>query len=136
MTELCDFDAVTLRRLIGTKAVSPRELLAACIHRIEAVNPAVNAFVTTCFERAEAEARAAEQAVMDGRPLGLLHGLPVGIKDLEETAGLRTTYGSPLFADFVPEADERIVAAVRRAGAIVLGKTNTPEFGAGANTTN
>ena len=136
MTELCDIDAVTLRRLIGAKAVSPRELLASCIRRIEAVNPAVNAFVTTCFERAEQEAGAAEEAVMRGDPLGLLHGLPVGIKDLEETAGLRTTHGSPLFADHVPVADERTVAAVRRAGAIVLGKTNTPEFGAGANTTN
>jgi Asp-tRNA(Asn)/Glu-tRNA(Gln) amidotransferase A subunit family amidase len=136
MTELADLDAVTLRQLIGAKAVSPREILASCIRRIEAVNPAVNAFVTTCFERAEAEARAAEEAVMAGRPLGPLHGLPVGVKDLEETAGVRTSHGSPLFANHVPAADERIVACVRQAGAIVVGKTNTPEFGAGANTTN
>ncbi|MGH6914267.1 MAG: amidase, partial [Geminicoccales bacterium] len=100
------------------------------------VNPTVNAFVATCWERAEAEARAAERAVMDGLQLGPLHGLPIGIKDLVLTEGLRTTRGSPLFADFVPEADERQVAAVRASGAIVVGKTNTPEFGAGANTVN
>ena len=73
---------------------------------------------------------------MGGEPLGPLHGLPIGVKDLVLTEGLRTTFGSPLFADFVPEADERQVSAVRAAGAIVVGKTNTPEFGAGANTVN
>ena len=136
MTELCDLSALELRRLIGAKQISPVELLASCRARIERVNGAVNAFVATCWERAEAEARAAEQAVMAGEALGPLHGLPIGIKDLALTEGLRTTFGSPQFADFVPEADERQVAAVRRAGAIVVGKTNTPEFGAGANTVN
>ena len=92
--------------------------------------------VTRSFERARAEAAKAEAAVMAGEPLGLLHGLPIGIKDLSDTAGIRTTYGSELFADHVPESDERVVAAVRKAGAIVLGKTNTPEFGTGANTRN
>jgi Asp-tRNA(Asn)/Glu-tRNA(Gln) amidotransferase A subunit family amidase len=104
--------------------------------RIERVDGALNAFVATCWERAEAEAQAAERAVLAGEALGPLHGLPIGIKDLTLTEGLRTTFGSPQFADFVPEADERQVRAVRRAGAIVVGKTNTPEFGAGANTVN
>jgi Asp-tRNA(Asn)/Glu-tRNA(Gln) amidotransferase A subunit family amidase len=136
MPELCDLTAVELRRLIGAKQVSPVELLASCRTRIEQVNPAVNALVATCWERAETEAEAAERAVLDGRELGPLHGLPIGVKDLVLTEGLRTTYGSPLFADLVPEADERQVTAVRAAGAIVVGKTNTPEFGAGANTVN
>jgi Asp-tRNA(Asn)/Glu-tRNA(Gln) amidotransferase A subunit family amidase len=136
MTELCDLEAVELRRLIGAKVISPRELLDSCIARVEAVNPAVNAVVATCLDRARDEAQAAEQAVVDGQPLGPLHGLPIGIKDLNATAGLRTTYGSLLYEDNVPARDERIVAAVRAAGAIVLGKTNTPAFGAGANTTN
>src|SRR3712207_892738 len=78
----------------------------------------------------------AEEAVRRGDPLGPLHGLPVGIKDLEETAGLRTTFGSPIFRDHVPTRDEAMVTDLRRAGAIVLGKTNTPEWGAGANTRN
>ena len=136
MTELCDLSALELRRMIGAKQISPVELLASCRARIERINGAVNAFVATCWGRAEAEAKAAERAVMAGEPLGPLHGVPIGIKDLALTEGLRTTLGSPQFADFVPEADERQVAALRRAGAIVVGKTNTPEFGAGANTVN
>jgi Asp-tRNA(Asn)/Glu-tRNA(Gln) amidotransferase A subunit family amidase len=136
MTELCDLSALELRRLIGTKEISPVEVLASCRARAERVDGAVNAFVATCWERAEAEAQAAERAVMTGKTLGPLHGLPIAIKDLALTAGLRTTFGSPQFADHVPEADERQVWAVREAGAIVIGKTNTPEFGAGANTVN
>jgi Asp-tRNA(Asn)/Glu-tRNA(Gln) amidotransferase A subunit family amidase len=136
MTELCDLDAVEARHLIAAKQLSPVELLDSCIRRIETINPAVNAMVATCFERAREEAAAAEAAVAHGEPLGPLHGLPIGIKDLNDTEGLRTTYGSLIFKDHVPAADERIVAAVRRAGAIVIGKTNSPEFGAGANTVN
>jgi Asp-tRNA(Asn)/Glu-tRNA(Gln) amidotransferase A subunit family amidase len=136
MPELCDLSAIELRRLIGVKAISPVELLASCRARVERINGAVNAFVATCWARAEVEARAAERAVIEGATLGALHGLPIGIKDLALTAELRTTFGSPQFAEFEPEADERQVAAVRAAGAIVVGKTNTPEFGAGANTVN
>lgn len=128
--------AVELRRRIGAKEVSPVELLEACIARVERINPAVNAVAATCYERARKEARAAEKAVLRGDTLGLLHGLPTGIKDLDETAGLLTTYGSPLYRDFVPERDNAMVARVRAAGAIVVGKTNVPEFGAGANTRN
>ncbi len=128
--------AVELRRRIGTKEISPVELVDACIERIERLNPGVNAMAATCFDRARQEARAAEAAALRGDPLGLLHGLPIGIKDLEETAGLLTTFGSPLYRGFIPERDSSMVARVRAAGAIVVGKTNTPEFGAGANTRN
>ena len=136
MSELCDQSAVDLRRRIGAKEISPVELTESCIARIEAVNGTLNAMVSTCFERALDEAKSAEQAVMDGEFLGALHGLPVGIKDLEATEGLRTTYGSKLYEDNIPEADQVAVANVRDEGGIVIGKTNTPEFGAGANTRN
>lgn len=136
MTELCDVSAVELRRLIGARAISPVELLESCIRRIERVNPTLNAVVATCYERARDEAKAAEAKVMSGAALGVLHGLPLGVKDLDETEGLRTTWGSPIFKDNVPKRDGRMVAACRAAGAIVVGKTNVPEFGAGANTNN
>jgi len=136
MTNPCDLPAVEARRLIGTKELSPVELLESCIDRIEAVNPTVNAIVATCYERAREEARAAERAVMEGQPLGALHGLPFGVKDLNLTESLRTTFGSLIHEHFVPEEDERMVADLRAAGAILVGKTNTPEFGAGANTVN
>jgi Asp-tRNA(Asn)/Glu-tRNA(Gln) amidotransferase A subunit family amidase len=128
--------AVELRRRIGSKEISPVELLEICIERIAHVNPAVNAVTATCYERARKEAQAAEKAVLRGDKLGLLHGLPTGIKDLEETGGLLTTFGSQLYRDFVPEHDSAMVARVRAAGAIVVGKTNVPEFGAGANSRN
>ncbi|HET7884124.1 MAG TPA: amidase family protein, partial [Acetobacteraceae bacterium] len=136
MTEPCDLTAVEARRLIGRKQLAPSELLASCIARIEAVDHAVNAMVARDFERARAAAKQADAAVVRGGALPPLHGLPIGVKDLEETEGLRTTFGSVIFRDHVPTADARIVAAVRQAGAIVVGKTNTPEFGAGANTRN
>ncbi len=128
--------SVEMRRRIGTKELSPVELLEACIRRIEAINPAVNAVTATCFARARAEAAAAEKAALAGEALGPLHGLPTGIKDLEETAGLLTTYGSPLYRDNIPQADNTMVGRVRKAGAIIVGKTNVPEFGAGANSRN
>ena len=136
MTEPCELSAVEARRLIGLKQLSPVELLDSCLARIEATNPAVNALVAIDADAARVAAIAAEAAVLSGAPLGLLHGLPVGIKDLSATKGLRTTWGSLLFKDHVPTADDSVVASVRNAGAIVLAKTNTPEFGAGANTTN
>jgi len=136
MTMLCDLPAVELRRLIGTRRISPVELLRDCLTRIEAVNPAVNAVVALDAEAGLKAAREAEAAVMRGEKLGALHGLPIGVKDLNDTAGLRTTYGSPMFRDHVPTKDERVVAALRAAGAIILAKTNTPEFGTGGNTLN
>jgi Asp-tRNA(Asn)/Glu-tRNA(Gln) amidotransferase A subunit family amidase len=134
--ELLTLSAVELRRRIGSKEISPVELLDACISRIERINPAVNAVTAVCYDRAREEAEAAEQSVVKGEPLGLLHGLPTGIKDLDDTAGLLTTYGSPLYRDHVPARDGAMVARVRAAGAIVVGKTNVPEFGAGANSRN
>ena len=134
--DLVALSAVELRRLIEARQVSPVELLEACIARIEAVNPFVNAVTATGFDRARDEAKAAERAVMLGRPLGLLHGLPMGVKDLEATEGLLTTLGSPMYRGHVPTADNVLVARLRAAGAIVVGKTNVPELGAGANTRN
>lgn len=134
--ELTQRSAVALRRMIGSKEISPVELLEACIAQIEAVNPYINAITATCYERAREEARAAERAVLDGKPLGLLHGLPMGVKDLEATAGLLTTYGSPLYRGNVPAEDNVLVARLRAAGAMVVGKTNIPEMGAGANSRN
>jgi amidase len=128
--------ATEMRRMIGARQLSPVELLDACIARIEQTNPYVNAVTATCFDRARVEARAAEAAVMSGRPLGLLHGLPLGVKDLENTQGLLTTFGSPIYRDNVPAADNELVVRLRAAGAIVVGKTNVPEMGAGANSFN
>ena len=136
MTEPCDLSAVEARALIGAKKLSPVELLESCLARIDAINPAINAIVARCDDRARAEARAAEAAVMRGEKLPPLHGLPVGIKDLDETEGLRTTWGSPIFANHVPAQDGAMVRRVRQAGGIVLGKTNVPEFGLGANSRN
>lgn len=128
--------AVELRRQIGAKKLSPVELLESCIARIEALNPALNAVTATCFARARKEAKRSEQAVMSGDDLGPLHGLPFGVKDLQATAGVLTTYGSPLRRNNVPTQDSVMVGRVRDAGGIMIGKTNTPEFGAGANTRN
>jgi amidase len=133
---LLALSAVELRRRIGTKEISPVKLLEASIARIEELNPAVNAIAATDFERARKLAVLAEADARKGDRLGPLHGLPTGIKDLHETAGLLTTYGSPLYRGFVPEKDAAMVARVREAGAIIVAKTNVPEFGAGANTRN
>ena len=132
----CDLTAVEARRLIGTKRLSPVELTESCIARIEAIDPAVNALPARDFEGAREAARMAEAAVMHGRPLGALHGLPLAVKDLEDAAGFVTSKGSPIHAGKVVAHDQRTVAAIRAAGAIILAKSNVPEFGAGANTRN
>ena len=134
--ELLVLSTVELRRRIGTKEISPVELLEASIGRIEALNPAVNAITATDFTGARKLALLAERDARKGERLGPLHGLPTGIKDLHETAGLLTTYGSPLYRSFIPAQDAAMVARVRAAGAIIVAKTNVPEFGAGANTRN
>ena len=136
MTEACDLTALEARRLIGVKKLSASELLESCVARIALVNPAVTAMTAMDVDAARATARAADAATMKGERLGLLHGLPLGIKDLEETKGLRTTWGSPLFADHIPARDEGMVRRLREAGGNVLGKTNVPEFGLGANSRN
>lgn len=134
--ELLTLSSVELRRLIGRRAVSPVELLEAVIARIEALNPAVNAIAATGYARARQEAKAVEAAMLAGEELPPLAGLPTGVKDLQDTEGLLTTYGSPLHRDHVPRSDSAMVANIRRAGAIVVAKTNVPEFGAGANSRN
>ena len=136
MTEPCDLSALEARHAIGQRQLSPVELLESCLARIEATNGAVNAMVAMDVDAARRRAAAIEQAVGRGEEVGLLAGLPIGVKDLHATAGLRTTHGSLLFKDNVPAADELSVARVRKAGGVILGKTNTPEFGAGANTVN
>jgi len=136
MSEACDLTALEARALIGRKQLSASALLESCIRRIEQVNHAVNAVVATDFARAREEAASVDRAVRSGEPLGPIAGLPVGIKDLQDTEGLVTTYGSPIFANHVPPQDERLVRAIRAAGGIIVAKTNTPEFGAGANTRN
>jgi amidase len=128
--------AVELASLIATRAVSPVEVLEAHLATIARVNPRLNAIVTLVADAARVLAKQAEAAVMRGDKLGSLHGLPVVIKDITSTAGIRTTYGSTLFRDNVPTEDAEVVRRLKAAGAIVLGKTNTPEFGAGANTFN
>ncbi|HUL26189.1 MAG TPA: amidase [Streptosporangiaceae bacterium] len=134
--DLCAFDAVTLAGMLRRREVSAREVTTAHIGRIEAVDGPVNAVVTRCFDQALARAAEADEAIARGKVMGLLHGLPVAHKDLAETAGVRTTYGSPLFAGHVPDFDALQVERMSAAGAISLGKTNTPEFGAGSHTVN
>ena len=136
MTEPCDLTALDARFLIGAKKLSPSELLESCVARIEAIDPAVNAIPERDYAAARAAAQRADAAVAHGHALPPLHGLPVGIKDLEDAQGLRTTQGSPIFRDFVAPADQGAVGRVRAAGGIIVGKTNVPEFGAGANTRN
>src|SRR5664280_1049896 len=117
-----------LAELIRTRAVSPVEVLDAHLSVIERINPKLNAIITLATEQAQDAARAAEAAVIKGDPLGALHGLPVAIKDVTPTAGIRTTFASPLFKDNVPTEDAEVVCRLKAAGAIILAKTNTPEF--------
>lgn len=128
-TDLCYTSAVDLAGLIREKKVSPVEVMEALLARIEAVNPKINAYCTLIPEQAMEGARKAEAAVMRGEKIGPLHGVPVSIKDLIFTKGVRTTGGSMIYANFVPEADAIVVQRLKGAGAIVVGKTNTPEFG-------
>ncbi len=134
--DIVALSAIELRRHIGQKTLSPVEVLEAFITQMQTVNPGVNALCATDFERARVAARQAEAAVMKGEPLGPLHGLPVGIKDLTETAGLLTTFGNTGFRGHVPKEDNSLVTRLKAAGAIVAAKTNTPDMGAGANTRN
>ena len=134
--DITSLSAIELRRHIGQKTLSPVEVLDAFIAQMNRVNPAVNALCATDFERARQAAKDAETSVMKGEPLGPLHGLPIGVKDLTETAGLLTTFGNTGFHDHVPTHDNSLVARLKSAGAIIAAKTNTPDMGAGANTRN
>ncbi|MBK01844.1 MAG: amidase [Acidimicrobiaceae bacterium] len=133
---LCDLTAIEMRGLLTAGDVSARELLAAHLERIDRINPSVNAIVTLVPELAAERALKADEAFARGESLGVLHGLPVVHKDLVNTAGVRTTSGSLIFKDHVPEHDDLIVERQREAGAVMIGKTNVPEFGAGSQTFN
>ena len=128
--------ATELVRSMRRKEVSAREVLDSHLAQIVRVNPRVNAIVTLAPEQARAQALLADEAAARGEFLGPLHGLPVAHKDLAETRGLRTTFGSPIFKDYVPDFSTLLVERAQRAGAITIGKTNTPEFGAGSQTFN
>lgn len=134
--ELCRMTATELAARLKKKQVSAREVLKAHLDQIARVNPKVNAIVTLSPEIAEAAAKKADEAAAKGRFLGPIHGLPVAHKDLVETKGIRTTFGSPIFKDNVPTANALIVDRIQQAGAVTVGKTNTPEFGAGSQTFN
>jgi amidase len=135
-SSVCFTSAVEMARLIRAKKLSAREALSEHLKQIERVNPKVNAIVTLARELAEEAAAKADEKQARKEELGPLHGLPVAHKDLMETRGIRTTFGSPLFKDYIPAEDDIVVERMRRAGAITIGKTNTPEFGAGSQTFN
>ncbi|MEO8164672.1 MAG: amidase family protein, partial [Betaproteobacteria bacterium] len=132
--EICFLPAGALTRLMRSRELSAVEVMDAHIGQIERVNPAVNAIVTFLPEQAREAAKRLDAALARGEDPGPLAGLPVAHKDLTVTKGIRTTFGSPIFKDFVPEADAIIVERLTQAGAITVGKTNTPEFGAGSQT--
>jgi amidase len=135
-SSLCYTSTVEMARLIRTKKLSAREALAAHLKQIERVNPKVNAIVTLVPEMAAADAAKADEMQAHKEMLGPLHGLPAAHKDLMETRGIRTTFGSPLYTNYIPTEDHLVVQRIRKAGAITIGKTNTPEFGAGSQTFN
>src|SRR5438477_11254563 len=136
MSDLCFLTAVELADRIRRRDVSVTEVVQAHLAQIERVNPKVNAVVTLTAERALDDARAKDAALAKGQGGGPLFGLPIAHKDLVPTRGIRTTYGSPIYRDHVPDEDALIVERVRAAGAVTIGKSNTPEFGAGSQTFN
>ena len=135
-SSICFMSTIEMARLIRSRELSAREVLAAHLKQIERLNPTVNAIVTLVSEMAAKAAAEADEMQARKERIGPLHGLPVAHKDLMETRGIRTTFGSPLYKDYVPAEDDLVVERMRRAGAITIGKTNTPEFGAGSQTFN
>ena len=136
MTEIVFRSATSLATAIRRRELSCSEVLEAHLGQIENLNPIVNAIVTQTFEQARKDAAALDASLKKGEPVGLLAGLPVAHKDLAVTKGVRTTFGSPLFQNFIPDVDSLIVERLKAAGAVTVGKTNTPEFGAGSQTFN
>ena len=132
---IADLSATELRRMIGARQISVLEVVDACLARVDTLNPTLNAIVSP-NEALRDEARAIDRKLAQGEEPGILCGLPAGIKDVTPVAGLRTTYGSRIYRDYVPDEDALIVRRLREAGALILGKTNCPEFAAGANTFN
>ena len=136
MTQISNLPAHKARNLIGQKKLSSTELVKSCIEQYEKHNPNINAIVAIDQKDVLEQAKKCDVKVSKGETLGLLHGLPVGIKDLQMVKNLRSTYGSLLFKNYIPKHDDNIVKNIREEGGIVFCKTNTPEFGAGANTKN
>jgi amidase len=137
MSEICFMTATEMAERIRNRELSCREVMEAHLNQIERVNPIVNAIVTQIPRKeALALADAADDALVSGKEIGPLHGLPIAHKDLVETKDILTTWGSPIYKDFVPERDALIVERLKKAGALAIGKTNTPEFGAGSQTFN
>ena len=134
--EICFLPATELARRMRTREISVREVMDAHLAQIERLNPKMNAIITLLPEQAIRQAIAADERLARGEEVGPLHGLPVAHKDLFLTRGIRTTFGSLVFKDFIPEEDALIVERLKKAGAITIGKTNTPEFGAGSQTYN
>ena len=132
--ELCFFTLHELSEHIRKRALSPVEVVNAHLERCERLNPALNAFVTLVPEKAMASAKQAEQEIAARNYLGPLHGIPVGLKDIFDTEGIRTTHGSSFYRDHVPEEDAASVKLLKQAGAIIIGKCNTHEFAAGSTT--
>jgi amidase len=135
-SDLCFEKAAKLADLIRRKEISAREVMEAHLSQIGRINPSINAIITLLPEEALKLASEADQSMAKGAACGPLHGLPVAHKDLVHTKGIRTTYGSPIFKDFFPKEDALIVERLKKAGAVTIGKTNTPEFGAGGQTYN
>jgi amidase len=135
--ELCFMTATELTQLMRARQLSAREVMAAHLEQIERINPQVNAIVSAIPpEKALAAADAADETLAKGQAVGVLHGLPIAHKDLQPTKGIRTTFGSPIYQDFVPAENSLAVDRLQQAGAITIGKTNVPEFGAGSQTFN
>jgi amidase len=134
--EIVDWTAARIADGVARREVSALAVTEAHLARIARVNPAINAICTLAADRARVDAQILDDRLAAGQPVGALAGVPIGIKDVIPTAGIRTTFGSALYADHVPTEDAPIVGRLKAAGAIVIGKTNTPEFAAGANTVN
>jgi aspartyl-tRNA(Asn)/glutamyl-tRNA(Gln) amidotransferase subunit A len=126
---ICGMDATALAEAIRTKQLSPVEVVDAHLERMEKLEPSIHAFCTVTAEAARKEARNVEARILRGEKVGALAGVPVGIKDLVSTAGIRTTSGSVAYQDFIPDEDDVVVERLKKADAIIVGKTNVPEFG-------
>ncbi len=127
--EICRMTAAAIAQKIRAKELSPTEVIEAVLDRMERLEPSIHAFCTPTPDLARAEAKRIEQAIANGEDVGPLAGVPVGIKDLVCTAGIKTVSGSVAYENFVPDEDDIVVERLKAAGAIIIGKTNVPEFG-------
>ena len=136
MVELIERSATELADMIRNRKISCEETLDAFLAQVVKWNPVINAVVSECRDEARQTAKQLDEKLDKGEEIGVLGGLPIAHKDLVQTEGLRTTWGSRIYADFIPSSDDLIVQRLKSAGAVTIGKTNTPEFGAGSQTFN